>query len=627
MPSIDARNSDQAFVLDGKNFVFDSKGPRSGFTTKRLTPFPLGAPNDVQAKRLEGRTFVFTADSILIWRTIGPITWDSIYAFNTPIPNSERTPWQAIYMNGFYYLAQQNRGFFQAETLMNTQKLWLHPKTDANIPGLIPKILGMEVVHGRAVMVNSTTIQWSALANLSDLSPTLGGAGFQAISNFVKGTFLSITSFQDGFVCWTTEGAILAEYIGGDEVWRFSAYESEERPYSIWSTVNMINGGSIMLSRRGLKVTNAQNAPQDWTADFNEFLRGYLDDRAENLRKWRLEYDQSTETVYLSESTDLNTYWRTFVLCPTLNKWGIFSDKVCGFLPLTEEVYGYVDESGYCNYFDTKTLNRETQPDNALGLVPIHPRVEKQHNYVSSTAVGRAIVPETAIPMSIFEVTQDGWYDPKAIDTVQQNGLAGMDSWIEIGYLRPSETGPSAPYGMELQQLVIGSLPSAPPAVVDSTTRWNQDVFYPTIEDMNSDATFVDGNFADDWNIDGDSIDYLYTDSEGNLDLGGLNYPTVTFADDGTEDLMNENLPDEDLMGNYYGLPEITYQLEVHSSEDGITFDVRVPEIQRFNIGKRDWGVISPGVFQRVKVSAIEAWEYYHIQFLEATMTGAGGSE
>lgn len=636
MPSVDARNTDKAFVLDGRNFVFDSLGPKSGFTTRQLTPFPFANPKDVQGIRIEGRTFVFCNDAILAWRDLNPIAWELLYAFNADVPDAQRTPWSAIYLNGYFCFAHQYRGFYKAKAVANTQKLWIHPKTDVDIPGLIPEILGMDVVRGRPIFVNATTIQWGSVSNTDDFSPTLGGPGFQTIANFVKGTFLALTTTTDAFIVWTTEGAVLAEFIGDDTTWRFSSYGSQERPYSPWSTINLVNGGAAFLSRRGLKTVNEANTrfsnvlfvPNDWTPDFNEFLRSYLDDRLENQRKWRLEYDASTETIYLSESTNLNDYWRTFVLKPTLNKWGIFSDKVYGFLPLTEQGFGYVDQNGFPQILDPGFLNRETEPDNALGLSRIFPRMEKQHNVISSSVVSRAATPNVAQPMSIFEVPQAGWYHPKDLGTLRDNGLKGLDSWIEIGYLRPQEVvGSSSEGEIEFQQIVLGSLPSKAPAVMDFTTEWNQEgtAFYPDEEDMNSAPTITPADLIEDWNALGlPNIDYFISDNEGNLDFGGLDFSTYSFIIDSTEDLGSETADDEDLNGAVIGLPEITYGIAVRSSQDGITFAEYTPDLQRFNTDVRQWGLSSSGNLHRLRLSAVDPWQYYHVRYLEATITYTG---
>lgn len=631
MPSIDARNTDAAFVLDGRNFNWDSKGPKSGFANRLLTPFAISGRNDVQGKRIQDRTFVFTQDAIMNWRTSLPITWDVLYTFDTPVPDTKRTPWQGIYLNGVFYVAQQYRGFFQAVADSGTSRVWFHRKTNLDIPGLIDGILGMDVIRGRAVLVNKDFIQWSGLDDLTDLSPALGGPGIQKINNFVKGAFLSLTSFQDGFVVWTTEGAVLVEYIGGDAVWRFSAYKSQERPYSVWSTIGLINGGSVFLSRRGLKITDATDAPKDWTPDFNEFLRGYLDDKAENLRKWRLEYDQSTETIYLSESTNLNTYWRTFVLSPTLNKWGIFSDTTYGFLPLSEEHFGYVSATGETRFFDPALINRETAPDNALGLSRIYPRFEKQQPVPSSSAVSRAIVYTGISPSVALDVASPGWYPPTQMDAIQPNGLMGLDSWIEIGYLRPAEMNLGADANVEFQELVLGSFISGAPAEQDFTTEWKADWFYSDIEDLSSSAIITHGNLLEDWNTGPDTLIDWLASVDPNEDWQNMDFPTITWADETTEDLMLDPDGTEDLMyfdgiqlGITLGLPEITYSIHMLSSLDGITVAQFDPQVVKFDTGARTFSVSTTGNLHRLRLEAADVWQAYHVRALEASITFNG---
>src|SRR3546814_20571732 len=71
-PALDARRTNQVFVLDGsRNLAFTAAGPKSAFGNRWLLPQPLGEPSHVQGIRIQLRTgdrsFTFTNDSILAW--------------------------------------------------------------------------------------------------------------------------------------------------------------------------------------------------------------------------------------------------------------------------------------------------------------------------------------------------------------------------------------------------------------------------------------------------------------------------------------------------------------------------------------------------------------------------------
>ena len=629
MPSVDPRAlSGDTYVLAGQNYYFDSKGPKSGFSTQQLTPFPFSAPIDVQGKRVQGRTFIFTGDSILAWRTIVPFMWEPLISFTTSVVGGTRSPWQAIYLNGYFYFAHPVRGFFAAQAADATQKLWIHPKTDTSIPGLITGIRGMEVVRGRAILVNDTTIQWGAVSNLTNLTPALGGAGFQLISNYTKGTFVGLMTYEDGFVVYTDEGGVVAEYIGGDEVWRFYPLASQERPIGPYAMTVMSDASTLFLSQHGLMRSVNGAAPSDVTPDFNEYFRDYIAKSIMRKSIWRIDYDQVRQHIYVSESMDSQTYWRSFVLHPTMNKWGIFSDRVYGFLPLTNDQYGYVDAVGIPNYY-TDSFNRGTEPDNALGLNRMYPRHEKQLSVPSSSAVSNADEINPAVAFESPELPQAAWYKPGS-HYPQPSGVKGLDSWIEIGYLRP-EVGYRAPGQMnnysegiiEIQRFTLGSIPSAAPETPDFTTEWKPEYFYGDSEDWSSIPAIVNGDAVFDLNALAGNVDLLTAPDDGGVDCLNFNRPTLIFIDDGVED-WNALDGAEDWSGPVSGLPRLTPRITLQSSDDGITFEEFTPQLARFNTAAWTYTQLSSGVHHRLRLEAIDPNEYFHIRFLDLTLNYVG---
>lgn len=621
MPSVDPRTSAAAHLIDGRNFMWDSKGPKSGFSTKQLTPFPFYAPRDVQGKRIQDRTFVFTQDTILEWRTNSPFMWDMLQTFPNPIPEKLRLPWQGIYMNGYVYIAHVYRGFYSAPLELGTKKLWLRLESSDSILGLPEGIRGMEIVRGRAILVTDKTIYWGNTGDLSDLTPGLGGAGFQIISNYVKGTFLALTGFQDGFVVWTTEGAILAQFIDGDEVWRFDPLTSNERPMNPWCTVELSNGASAFLSRKGLFLTGSGENPKAWTELFNEFFREYMKDIVGNSRTWRLEYDDNREMIYLSESTNNSSFSRTFVLSPTLNKWGMFSDEVHGFLPLTPDLYGYADRAGVPQYF-TEAFNREVDPPNELGLNLLFPRLEKQLKTPSSSAVSHGQAREP-LPISTARVlSSGGWYLPESTTRFSPYP-GGMDSWIEVGYLRPNELNMAADAFTEIQEVYVGSIPVAAPEL-DFTTMWKADWFYGEHEDWNEIPIIIHGDMINDHMIMADSIEDLQLSQPSvNEDLLTQDYPEFTYSEEIYED-WDVMTGSEDWNRIVSAYPALDYQLVAQSSQDGITFVEYPVVLSRFDSASKTFATMTSGTLHKLRFAAEEVNEYYHVQALEITITYGG---
>lgn len=618
--SVDARNFDKTSIIDGKNYLFDSMGPKSGFSTRQLTPFAFPDATDIQGLRLQNGTFVFTPDSILQWRKNVPYAWDVVHDFKTKIPVQQRDPWSGIYFAGDYFFSHRYRGFLKGSTSQSSGKLQFLPQTTATIPGLIAGIRGMAVVQGRAIIVNDSTIQWSAPLSLDSLAIGLGGAGFQLINEFVAGTYLALTTFESGFVVWTTEGAVAAEHIGGDAVWRWFPLTTEEKPIGNWTTLRLSNGKTVFLGIHGLMVLNAAAEPTPWTQDFNEFFREYCRDRQINLHQWRLEYDVDREYIYLMESANGVDYWRTHVIAPTLNKWGELSDKIHGVLPLTEELFGYVDQLRIPQYF-INAHDREIEPPNELGLNRLFPRVQKNLLIPSSSAVCNAIAwnPEYTFP--IPDLVSGGWFEP-GVELKSAAVTGPMDSWIEIGYIRPAEYNAPADANFEIQELIIGSIPSAAPVEESWITEWKPNYFYDPVEDWDDDIILIPGDFTDDLMIGDSILDLNAASGDSDLDFNVANYPT--FIDSSDHEDWNNTAISEDWMSPISGLPIIDYDLSIQGSGDGITFDLFTPVIARFNTAALTYSVETSGNFHRIRFDAVQQGHYFHVKYAEVNVEYGG---
>lgn len=624
LPAVDHRGAARSFVIDGANFNFDSKGPRSGFTTRVLTPFPLFAPEGIQSIRIQDRTLVFTSDSILAWRDNVPYTWELLYAFNSILENTGR--WSAIFVEGLLHLANPERGLFSSEIRDGTQKLWLRPKTDADIPGLIPNIRGMSVVRGRPILVNDTDIQWGAVGDMEDFTPGLGGAGLQALSSFVQGTFLALTSFQDGFAVWTTGGTVVGEFIDGDEVWNFYPIESRIQPISERATRVLEDGRVVVLSKQGIQVASGTKV-DPWSPEFNEFFIEYLESnegRFSSAQYWRVDYDAKRETIYLSESADGAKYWRSFVFNPTRGKWGLFSQTHYGFLSPAENIFGFVDTDGIVNYFDNKIFTAEGEPDNARGLNRHYPRVEKQIFIPSSSAVSRAVIWNPEAEMSELDPVRAGWYD--STSSIPSTGdPKGLNSWIEIGYVRPQELQGHAVTLLEFQTMKISSIPSIPSFPVDFKSKHKRTLLYIPLEDWQGVADIDSGLSEFDMLTEPaeDSYDAMTQTSDSNIDNLNFMSTTITYPTADVED-WNVMTGDEDWNSDASGLSPYTYNLFWLASEDGITFDAHIPKMARFDMAAQVWTGITSGAFHRIRIEALAPTQYYHVSHLDVTLQYGG---
>jgi len=623
MPSLDQRNAGRSFVIAGRNFDFGPKGPRSGFASKILSPFPFGSPAKAQGITIQDRTLVFTSDAILTWRTSAPFTWELLYAFETPIPAGLEGPWTAMFIDEQLWLSQPGRGMFSSYLTPGSDKLWLRPRSAFDIPGLESQIRGMDIVHSRAVMVNDDVIQWSGVGDMTDLTPALGGAGTQALAAFVQGTYLGLNSFQDGFVVWTTGGAVIGEYIGGDEVWEFYPLKTQLRPVGRRATVRLENGNIAFLGRQGLFQSNNSANVSPFSPEFNEYFLEYMYPENGKLTPnqfWRLDYNPMREMLLLSESYDGITYFRTYAFSPTREKWGMFSDKHYGFLPLTPDTFGHIDLNGYAHYL-VPQYTREQEPANARNLNRIMPALQKQGYTMSSSVVCRCAEWDSTSEMDPYDPPAAGWYD-HAVIVPKSNDPAPLDSWIEIGYVRPDQIAGWVNQTVEIQEMKISSPPSSPNFPNDYRTDHHKSWFYWPTEDWSTPGVVTDYDILEDWQTESDDEDWMLG-PEVFEDWLELTDPDVSFVTDSTED-WNLDGPTEDWNGPALNLIPLTYGLEWKASQDGITFDSVIPKMARFNVAAQDWAGISGGLYHRIRISAEDLWQFYDVSLMTVTLQFGG---
>jgi hypothetical protein len=628
MPNTEKRNLQRPYgtdgkssVLDGRNIVFDSNGVHSGFPSRVLNPFIFTEPKDVQGLKVNGRRFVFTSDAILIWRTTAPFMWEVLYGFTTSIPDSFRNPWSGFFLEGVFYLAHPQRGLFSAVEDSTTDQLYLQPETSATIPGLIQNITAMDVVHGRAILVNEDSIQWSNVGDMSDLTPALAGAGFQELAAFVQGTALGLSSYQDGFVVWTTAGAVNADFIDGDLVWNFYPLTTQERPISNRCLVRAPDGSEIFLSEHGLILSNGSGQLQPFAPEFNLFFSEYANPENGHLTPnqfWRLDYDDRRSLLYVSESTSGAIYWRTFVLNPAVNLWGIFSTPHYGFVRFTNDVFGFVGTDGIPRYFSDEFVS-EGPPDNAWGFDRHIPSHQKAGIIPSSSVVSRAYVYDDTNPIQPFEISYSGWYHEDS-QVHLFGGYTGLDSWAEIGFVMPQETQGVVSDMVEIQEMFVSNIPSVPNFPVDYRTRHHKSILYGTTEDWNSVATVTNHDATEDLLTSSlPDIDYATDPGLDTIDWNTINYPTFVFSNGGTED-WNIDSGEEDWGGVASGLSPYTYGLTWNYSMDGITLDPVIPRMARFDIAGQIWTGITSGTMQRIRFEANEPLQYFAPTYLTATI-------
>jgi len=353
-PGIDPRQSDKLFALGGKNYAFDSIGPKSIFGNRYLTPYPLGIPEHAQSCRLKlndgDRVFHFFGDCIAEWsETSGG--WRVLYVTGPTTIQPYR--WTYGYLNGLMFFCHPATGIIVYQV-----------ENDICLPllgdGVPAEPMAITISNGRLCIIDEVNFTWSGPGNGTDFVPRLGGAGFQKIADRVAGAPVMITGYAKGCMVWTSGGVLRCEFTGDAAVWRFRAISTEYRLINPFCSYKSDEDTVVILDERGLFKSQGE-APTALTPLFNEFLIKYLQKYDLKLgQNVRVEWDDLQRLLYvslsLSETNPL--YEKAFVLYPSVDKWGTLDEAHYGIGPVQitpsereDDYFGFVDSTGRIRYW------------------------------------------------------------------------------------------------------------------------------------------------------------------------------------------------------------------------------------------------------------------------------------
>jgi hypothetical protein len=593
-PAIDARaaESGSIFVLNGKNYAFDSKGPKSMFGSTVLQGGSIESDlYNVYYNEQDDRSILFTGEAALEYRHSIIETDDSLptdgYWFKLadltvePATSIGQTAWTHAYVGYSNYSCRPSLGIFKIlgdsiEPYAGTVEF--------------DNVIAIAEANGRLIVIDQFTAYWSNSFDAEDMSPALGGAGFQVINESVPGTPIMVTTFQGGFLVWTTGGCLIAEYVGGETVYRFDRVITDQLLYNAAAFTTLASGLTVMMTQQGLYQSSPQAGLTPLSALFNEYLRGVMKENPDV--KFRLNYITESDHLYVQLLDAGPFYATTYVYSMGVDKWGTFNRNhkgICRFSS-TPGDYGYIDVDGYPHRF---------------------------HD----------------LP---FDETVDG-------------GIEGLNSEIELGYIRPASGSLSADIEFEIQEIVTSAVSTLSVDYVVIEEDWNGDDafvsfnigFYNHDEDWNG---FGVADFDEDMNAE--SGDEDYNDGTGDTDLndsvagvhdfdwndagapidwgatpvGGVDTSYIIDWQDGTL-----NAPDEDWNGPQAFVNDVSYQLESISNLDGVQEDLSV--IPTLAVRKQNmdlWTMFTSGQNHRFIYRATEPWEKFHVKFLATTVSFQG---
>lgn len=567
-PGVEPRNSDRIFLLDSRNAVFDSLGPKSDFGSRFITTYPLGEPEHSQGCRLRvqggDRVFTFTSDSILEWRQdLGG--WAVIYV--NPDGPVQPYRWTSGYLNGVMYFCHPSTGMLKYPLDSQIcQKMF-----EDGVPS---QPISMCVTNGRVCIMDEGFLYWSGPSSGLDYIPRLGGAGFQRIADRVAGDPIMVMPYAKGALVFTTGGILRCEFTGDSAVFHFRSMNTEYRPINSFCLFMLDDNTVGIVDERGIFQTSGET-PTPAAPLFNEFLIQYLQ-RYQFKQGFnvRVEWDDLKKRLYLSTSTTRYSalYEKAFVLYPTVDKWGSFDKAHYGILPLliqdgadTLDYFGFVDSDGLVNYW-LEAASCEI-PTDQVGLNAIYPLIQKTPSYASGE-VGRICSSSMTLnTVSVSEIAGEvaGYYVPGS-DTPVTPNLGPLDAMVQLGLIY---LGDSAEHDrmIEVNRLFIGSAHSG---LADLDTE-----DWALIPSGTSDEDYAAGIGTEDFGVE------------------GTNY--------------------------------VNHGLRLIGTVDGrAIWDSVVPEMVQFNRAGRNYSCHVTGVWHILELTAEEVGQAFHIRHVRFTATDGG---
>lgn len=336
-PAIDYRKTNRVGVISGRNFSWDAAGVRSDFAYRLATdlPYTRYAKNLVAQSVKVGTDYVllldgyrrFTPDYTLAKH--GELTHLATFVTDGPVAESNLSRFTSGYLGGYGFVSNWAVGTLRFDSNWRYKRIvpvgGLGGDTQV-VPGFpdyrTDPLVAVCETNARMLYLTKTAIYWSGPGDGLDMTPALGGAGFQTLSERIAGTPVAMLPVADGVMIWTDSGVLVGEFIGGPFVFRWYQTEVETAPVSQAATVTMPDGTHLLLTKQGLMSLKGRNQQQAVSQLFNEFLREYIRLRgADNMHLW---YSLPDNRVFIGILSG-GSFTETLCLDLALDKWGIMS--------------------------------------------------------------------------------------------------------------------------------------------------------------------------------------------------------------------------------------------------------------------------------------------------------------
>lgn len=377
-PAVDYRKSGRVGVLSGSNFAWDASGVYSAYASRLVAADASIGLRPAIAQSIDLETQMHVAVDNKVWRMNpsspgSPIgSWQLMQTLTRLVyPDSNDVPynfrkWTNAYLGGKPYCCSLNFGVYEVNTAVEPPTYTrLTSGLNPGFPTDDTPVIAIAETNGRMLYLTEEAIYWSGANAPKNLTPALGGAGFQVIAERIGGIPFAVTQTSAGAIIWTTTGALVMEFIGGNNVFRFWQLSTQALPISAFAITRMPDDDYIILTRLGLFMFNNLSQPQPISPLFNEFLREYLRNKPNELgHVW---YSITDNRLYISMRTSRTAFVETYALDVMLDRWGIFSEQHIGFFDygVSRGQLAYATPRGIASFLLSPIDSRKNREDPA----------------------------------------------------------------------------------------------------------------------------------------------------------------------------------------------------------------------------------------------------------------------
>ncbi len=366
-------------VVKGRNFMPFLEGPRSYFGSEPLT----NSPFDDTSKYFD----VFPNDGDFIYideNAVYKITEDCYVekVFDIECRETEREPcdfeypWSHAYVGDSYFYAHPSVGLIEFDTF--TKEWCQHSRVKLGFSDLIFSITKAD----QSLIVQSRdTVTWSEFDNGTALIENeYSGAGSQSTHLAGRGRPLGVYSDGQGWFTFTDKGVMYsrplssAQIISGEDIetsarFRHDEFETDSIPFSPYSITNISKSLILYVGNKGLtqvgRFDNNQFTSKTFSPEMSRWMRECLFNRNDDHLTWgshRLFFDKSRNWLFMSFSHEItDVFDESLVYDVELQEWGSFNRKhtLVRNFPRNSHSYqhsrlGFLTRNGYINVFNSR---------------------------------------------------------------------------------------------------------------------------------------------------------------------------------------------------------------------------------------------------------------------------------